>query len=890
MKKYALSILIATCSSVVFAEESVFVRYYVSPGGDDANPGTPEKPFASPLAARNAVRRLLAEPGASPAAVVVEFADGTYCLDRAFKLDERDAAPADCPIIYRAAHVGNAVFTGAVELEWKPIAKGDPRYESIPEASREHVLVARVPGTVQLPDFKEQFKDHPEKGVDGKQLSVYAGGKRLNVASWPDGAGWARLVDAPGPKVGAGWLHPTGVVRLRADADGSAPNLVAWAKEEGLYVDAMWNFGWRHSCVPIRQVDAKGDWIVLDPDGTRDSFVRGAYARVKNAFCELDRPGEWVLDFGSGHCDPPRRVYVWPPKDEMPELALTPGLIEIDGAHGTVFEGFVFQYSRDTHIVVRRSRDVTIRTSKICHGAKWGIEVEGGVNCRVEGCDLFDLGAGGVKVVGGNQETLSPAGHIVDNCHIQDFSKTVFYYRPGVYAGGVGCRITHNLIHHARHTAIGFGGNDHYIGYNVIHDVCQETADAGAIYVYSDENAYASRGTVVEYNVLHAIGRPHRTSETEAIYFDGFSTGMTARGNIINRASTGIFLQGGHDYLAERNVIINCSTSIDRRNLGKSDNGWSPHPWTKSFDESPLLQPLVRNRSLYMSEYWQRRYPTVLRALKIAEEGDTLLAQSTLYTTIASNVIVSSGIVAIADPKNTNPTVVDNMTMEGDPGFVDYMGMNWELREDSSARKVLGGGTRFGAMGLYPSPLRYSPAVKFGEGVTAPRKIARERRSAVTRTAVVFEGELPDEKTPFADSLERCALGPGNWGVRNRTIIGLAFGCEYLWHKGKRLHEFSFTPRFSGKARLILWGEWGEKTMYSDIHVSGAELASEWRQDTWCPCYTMGNADTRPFSPCGLVGDELAANANETCVSDLILAKDVPVTIRFASRTDTQSE
>ena len=43
-----------------------------------------------------------------------------------------------------------------------------------------------------------------------------------------------------------------------------------------------------------------------------------------------------------------------------------------------------------------------------------------------------------------------------------------------------------NLIHHSTHTGIYARGYDHYIGYNVIHDVCSFNKDAGAIYVWEE--------------------------------------------------------------------------------------------------------------------------------------------------------------------------------------------------------------------------------------------------------------------------------------------------------------------------------------------------------------------------------------------------------------------
>ena len=50
--------------------------------------------------------------------------------------------------------------------------------------------------------------------------------------------------------------------------------------------------------------------------------------------------------------------------------------------------------------------------------------------------------------------------------------------------------------------AIVFGGNEHLIEFNEIHDVCHESNDAGAIYGGRD---WTMRGTVIRYNYFHDI-------------------------------------------------------------------------------------------------------------------------------------------------------------------------------------------------------------------------------------------------------------------------------------------------------------------------------------------------------------------------------------------------
>ena len=59
-------------------------------------------------------------------------------------------------------------------------------------------------------------------------------------------------------------------------------------------------------------------------------------------------------------------------------------------------------------------------------------------------------------------------------------------YSQGVSIQGVGNRAAHNLIHNAPHNAIIFGGNDHVIEFNEIHDVVLESDDQGGVDMFGD--------------------------------------------------------------------------------------------------------------------------------------------------------------------------------------------------------------------------------------------------------------------------------------------------------------------------------------------------------------------------------------------------------------------
>src|SRR3954468_11811490 len=72
--------------------------YYVAPDGNDAAPGTLEKPFRTPRRAADAAR---ADKGRG-SAVTVYFRGGTYFVDKPFTLNGEDGATKELPVTYAA--------------------------------------------------------------------------------------------------------------------------------------------------------------------------------------------------------------------------------------------------------------------------------------------------------------------------------------------------------------------------------------------------------------------------------------------------------------------------------------------------------------------------------------------------------------------------------------------------------------------------------------------------------------------------------------------------------------------------------------------------------------------------------------------------------------------
>ena len=702
--------------------------FHVSPQDGDA-----------PAKAAAFVRKLKAQCGGRlpRGGVIVEFADGVYPLSETWVLGEADSGTPECPVRYRAQHPGKAVLTGARALDWRPLAAAKnlpPSAARLPSASRDKVLTAELPAGEPVPGFfaaSRYLQDEQLARPDYEYaLALYQGDDRVENARWPN-EGWARVTRLTG-RVEQTWIYENSksLPFESAGPDGKSPDLAAWKKEPDLYLHGSWKHEYVDTASKPEMIDPAAGLIAPARADAQYGMRLGAEYFAFNAVCELDRPGEWALDVAS------RRLYVWPRQGaDMPRLARTKTLLSCRSVTDVTFEGFVFEAARGHAVKFADCRDVTLEKSVVRHTTGWGVCVERGRGCRVEGCDLYDLGEGGVWLEGGSIDTLVPSRHVCDNCRIHDYAVLAWNYNPGVRLFGCGNEAMHNLVYNAPQQACFFYGAENRFAWNVVHDVCRHTDDAGAIYTYNTVNAWANRGNVIEHNAFHRIAPEHpRYCQLNAIYLDAFTSGTVVRGNITSESSLGVFSSGGQDNFIEGNVLVHArNASIRRWNLGlmggknvfkhriyiQNGDGTIRHMTNESNRASYLMRPLCDKGDLYRMSFWSERFPNMLKAL---EFENPVMGHCAQFCTIRKNVAVDSPGIVVIDLDLTKDTTVaeDATTFPGDPGFVDFLGMNWELKPDSPARKALGGGTRFGEMGLYASAKRITPPVKWGPDVTRP--------------------------------------------------------------------------------------------------------------------------------------------------------------------------
>ena len=191
-----------------------------------------------------------------------------------------------------------------------------------------------------------------------------------------------------------------------------------------------------------------------------------------------------------------------------------------------------------------------------------------------------------------------------------------------------------------------FGGNDHLIEKNEIDHVLTRTGDGGAVYCGRD---WTLAGTVIRDNHFHDLQGIGKWEN--AVYVDDQASGITIRGNLIERCHLGMLMGGGRRNVIEENVFVDCKTAL---RFGARGLGWAKH-----------LRPTLEERLAavpYREEPWRSRFPWLSTLLE-----DEPMAPR--HNVIVQNVLVRSGPIDahLAKEVSEHGTVADNRDLPALP-------------------------------------------------------------------------------------------------------------------------------------------------------------------------------------------------------------------------------
>ena len=643
---------------------NLYVNASAVPGGD----GSLSRPFSDIASAQNLIRVLHTEQSLPAEGITVHIAPGEYPLAQGLKFGPEDSGTADCPITYCGDDAAHVLLTGGVKLrceDFKPLSDDEAARLYDPAAASHIRKIDLTPYGITKEAIGRIYSAGShilsyryDNGEGDGEAELFFGGKRMTPARYPN-EGYLRVA---GVKDEGGHNEPGRNPRGGTFIydDETAKHVRTWAPSEDLWTFGYYRAEWADSSIRIKNLDIANNALTLE-QACIYGIKEGARYHFFNVFEELDMPGEYYLDRNT--CT----LYFYAPADPASEDTVltitTESLLDIAGASYLTFRNLSVAYTRGDGITVnggfdtygtwsnrmRPRRDIgtadgshiTIDTCRVFAVRQAGISAHG-TDLTVRGCEVFNIGTNGIYVSGGDRNTLAKSGNLITDNLIHDWSQAVFTYCGAIGLQGCGHVVSHNDMHHCTHFAVLYLGNDHIIEYNHIHHVCLDTDDCGAIY---SGRSYSDRGTIIRYNYIHDVGRPHNElgigTIAEGIYFDDLMSGQTVIGNILENI-TGFALQfgGGRDYVCENNIIINSRIAI--QHCARGYHGVFSNGWYGNLFADPNNTEFVRLHMVpYLDEIWASAYPELARTkftIEGVEEDDPDLCVNPSNSIIRRNV------------------------------------------------------------------------------------------------------------------------------------------------------------------------------------------------------------------------------------------------------------
>lgn len=719
--KFLFRYLVVACFvPAVFALER-----HVSPQGDDRNPGTEAAPWRTLEGARDAVRAWRrVQPAGQREAVTIWLRGGDYPLARTFELTREDSGSAEAPFMIAAWPHETVRLSGGRPVPANAFARvrNPAILGRLPAEARAHVLEADL-HALGVTDFGTHRQFGHGLPVVPAPLELFWNDTVPPLARYPNSGGipMGKVID-PGsmPRTGdysnrGGRFHYTD------------PRHARWAGQPDVWLQGYFNHGFADDKIRIAAIDpAKQEITLASPHlyalGSGQNYNQ--YVAL-NILEELDEPGEWYADAATG------KLYLWPPGDlataRVAVSVLEDALVALDHVSFCTLRGLTIEQGRalgvsieggadnrlvnctvrnvgtagillgqgarqtfpgitaDDYTGVPASRQVGSFHSHLYLDTVW--ERDAGERHRIEGCEIYNTGSGGIFLGGGSKKRLEPGHNVVTDCRIHDFSRRNKMGASGVVVDGCGQQVVHNEIYNADQHAIFVHGNDHLFEFNHIHHVALNANDASAWYLGRDPS---DQGNVVRWNFFHDVGRPDR-KWMMGVYCDDATAGVLIEGNVFYHvASFGtVYSNGGHDIVVRNNIFIEGYGPAYQLKSMWYDFGQDSIPYY--FGEKGIYTKRLTQAVNIKAPPYSERYPLLKDWLDLMADGKTYVGMRPQRNVFDGNVLVKHEETVRLVGKYAQTDFGENLHTQKDPGFVDAARLNFQLKEDSVVYRELPG-------------------------------------------------------------------------------------------------------------------------------------------------------------------------------------------------------
>lgn len=531
----SFSLLISFASA-----EETEADYYVAPGGDDANPGTRQKPFATIARARDAVR-VLNKAGLKKS-LKVFIRGGTFRLTEPLVFGPEDSGTKPHSITYAAFPGEMPVLNGGRRITgWKK-GNGGVWEVTIPEvkagnwAFRE--LFVNNSRRTRARSPNQGYSRIEKSGADRRtnfvfrkgDLKVYENLGEAEVVFFHDWCTSRVLIKSVEPD--------KRVVRFTGAIGSGVGNKRSWGKIDHFEKHP------RYYVENVRELlDAPGEWHLAVKEGvlryvplpgellSKVTFTAPVAERLLEVRGKAGRPIR-NLHFNGiafSHC-----AWIPPLKFGLPFAQAAHYDTRLSGMKGAG------RARVPAAIELSDCENCTIEGCRFSQLGGCGLALRHGCNQnRVIGCEFTDLAANGVMIGEGNKArgrakdgrpvwdanpSLIVKRNAVANCLIHHCG-VLFPGSVGVWVGLTeGTVISHNEIRNLPYTGVSAGwmwntrptpckGN--IIEFNHIHHIMQRLSDGGGIYTLGRQP-----GTILRGNHIHGIPPQAGRAEANGMFLD----------------------------------------------------------------------------------------------------------------------------------------------------------------------------------------------------------------------------------------------------------------------------------------------------------------------------------------------------------------------------------
>lgn len=646
----AMMLLATTFGMAAFAETTPATFLYVATDGADSNNGSQNAPFATIGAAVEAARQL-------DGTVVINLREGDYQATETVALTEQDQ-----DLVIRAYPGETVSINGGTSIPYSDFKTVTD------EAITGRIVDRNARDKIQSVNLKDYgVEDYGEIKINGFLTSDESGyastlsynDTLLTIAEYPNGSEYlyTGTIVEDGKD---GELVKGSLVEIQYQLRDSQ-RYQKWEQADDIWAFAFICHDWADATVPVT-IDFDSGLIT---SYTANNYNPLADRRVKffNLLEELDAPGEWYLDRNTGD------LYIYAPEgiqagEELVFNSYEKPFFTIDGSQNISIEGIRFAGTRARGIDVTNADGVVVNNCEMTNIGDCAVYFTKCVNSGVENSYLHDLGSWGVYLDQcGDKQTLTPGNCFVTNNEIRTFSQYKRTYSPAIHMfEDVGNTVSYNEIHDAPHFAIRYDSNDAIIEYNEFYDVCQDTADCGAVYTGRYWNTW---GNKIRYNYFHDMKMIDTTTGMKvwAVYLDDMHSQTDVYSNVFYNVEYVALMGGGRNNSFTNNLMIDCPNPLrfDSRGLTWSLDGVTTNT----------------NKVDWHTDVWAEKYPDLMN-LNEDEPGVPK------YNTLSGNVLYNTPEFNLDEAVIQNGTVENNITIRDRKAFVDYSNQNFALAEDSS--------------------------------------------------------------------------------------------------------------------------------------------------------------------------------------------------------------